>query len=147
MPRRLLKPNRLGYRGAILLCFGVVFFLTGLPILLSVLHVYNPIDNPATIGLPFWAVGFMVAGVLSVVSAFRRDPALDKLGFAALSAVGWSWVGYCVLLWILRWTVWPHVGTIPWESIVGNAALMTMVWVISGWDEPTEPLNLKRRVP
>lgn len=143
MPRRLLAPNRLGYRGASLLCYGLIFFITGLPLLLGVFVELEPIQHPISIGLPIWAAGFVAAGILAVVSAFRHTPAADKAGFVALNAVGWSWIAFDVLLWLLHWTFFPHIGTVGWGSIIGNVVIMTKIWVDSGWNEPLEPLRLE----
>lgn len=150
MPRRLLAPNRLGYRGASLLMYGLIFFITGLPLLLGVFIDFAPVQQPASIGLPVWAGGFVVSGILAILSAFRRTPQADKIGFTSLSAVGWSWVAYGVLLQLVHWAVlifnwhWlPHIGTVGWGSIIANSVIMTKVWIDSGWNEPTVPLNLE----
>lgn len=123
--------------------YGLLFFADGLPLLLSVGKI-EPVNAPGTIGIGFWAVGFVVAGVIACVTAFKRSPAADKAGFRALFAVGVAWTlfvfGFQIAhIWLSR------LPTVGWSGIVVDAALMTKIWIDSGWNEPTEPLGLAEK--
>lgn len=85
MPRRLLKPNRLGYRGASLLAYGLIFFITGLPLLLGIFNI-KPIAHPASIGIPIWAGGFVAAGNLAM--SFAQNT-LDAAAATIVRANSW----------------------------------------------------------
>lgn len=150
MPRRLLKPNRLGYRGGSLILLGLIFLNSGLPLLLG-LNRFEPFEHPMSFGIPVWAAGFTLAGLWAITTGFIHKPKLKKIAFQILSAVGNSWVAFTLLLQFAHYAhlVWPHTvpnfPTVGWLNIFENTVVMTLVWLISGWDEPIEPLNLAER--
>lgn len=128
--------KRIGRRGAALLVFGVIYFLSGFPLLVETprqeIHVYE---------LRIWALLFVASAVVAMVSAFRKHARSDRLGFVGLLTVGWLWTVYCVfssILHIFNPGFFPNL----WGQSIEVAALMVLVMVCSGWPEPFEPVNL-----
>lgn len=143
-PRRLLE-ERIGYRGASLLMYGLIFFFDGAPLLLDIPDTH-PVDHPVSIGIPIWAAGFVAAGLIAIISAFRRSSLIDKIALGALMAVGCSWVTFCIILQVWHWFA-TRVPTLGWMTIIVDIVIMTKIWIDSGWDEPVEPLGLADRLP
>lgn len=133
---RAWPTKQLGRRGASLLVWGLIWLLSGLPLLFA--------SPPGTIHiaeLRLWAIGFVGAGALSIIAAFRRTPRADRFGFLALSLVVTLWVVYVLTTWVLHITVGGVYSLGPISAIV-NILLLVKVNIDAGWSEPTEPLVL-----
>lgn len=136
LTRRQRLAKRVGRRGAALLVFGVLYVLSGLPLLAQPAHIPVHIFE-----LRGWALAFVASGVVAWMSAFRQHAKADKLGFVGLLLVGWLWTVYCVfssILHVLNPVFFPNL----WGESIQVAVLMCLVMVCSGWPEPTEPADL-----
>lgn len=141
MPRRIARQlsRRLGRRGAILLCYGVVWSLIG----------YGQIvfPQPDTRGLtlllyamPLWGWGclWVASGLTAIVCAWLPQGP-DTPGFVALFVIVLPWVGSYLVAW------WPlDLFDRGWIAALVWGAIATPLCVVAGWGEPPRP---KREEP
>ena len=141
MPRRVVRRlgRQLGRRGAILLCYGIVWSLIG----------YGQIafPQPDLRGLtlllyvmPLWGWGclWVASGLTAIVFAFLPQGP-DTPGFVALFIIVIPWVGSYLAAW------WP-LGMFDrgWIAAVVWSAIAAPLCVVVGWGEPARP---KREEP
>lgn len=127
----------LGRRGAILLCYGIVWSIIG----------YGQITSPAPdlrglrlllqmMPLDAWGWLWVVSGLIAVVSAWLPQ-GKDWLGFLALPLMVLPWAVSYLLAWI--------IGDFPrgWVATVVWGAIAAPVLVVAGWREPPRPKRLE----
>lgn len=139
MPRRIVRrlSKQLGRRGAILLCYGVVWAIIG----------YGQITAPAPdlrglrlllqmMPLDVWGWIWVVSGLIAIVSAWL-PPEKDWPGFLALPLMVLPWTVSYLLAWIL--------GDYPrgWLASVVWGAIAAPVLVVAGWREPPRPKRVE----
>jgi di/tricarboxylate transporter len=139
VPRRIIRrlSKRLGRRGAILLCYGVVWAIIG----------YGQITAPAPdlrglrlllqmMPLYAWGWIWVVSGLIAIVSAWL-PPEKDWPGFLALPLMVLPWTVSYLLAWIL--------GDYPrgWLAAVVWGAIAAPVLVVAGWREPPRPKRVE----
>ena len=132
MPRRVARRlgRALGRRGAILLCYGVVWAIIG----------YGQITAPApdlrglrlllqTMPLDVWGWLWVASGVIAIASAWLPQ-GRDWPGFLALPLMVLPWMVSYLLAWI--------IGDFPrgWVATVVWGAIAAPVLVVAGWQEP-----------
>lgn len=126
--RRLAQ--RLGRRGAILLCYGAVWFLYGYAQVAS-----PPPDQrglqPLLELMPLAAWGWLwvAAGVVAMVAAWLPQ-GKDWPAYPALQLVVLPWMGCYLATWIM--------GEFPrgWIAAAVWGLISVPVWVTAGWPEP-----------
>lgn len=134
--RRLAQ--RLGRRGAFLLCFGTVWALIG----------YGQITAPQAdkrglhllldrVPLDVWGWLWITAGLVAVVSAFLRQGS-DRFGFFALTLIVMPWIISYLVAWLQG--IFPR----GWVVSALYGALAIGIVVVAGWGEPPRP---KREEP
>lgn len=128
--------RRLGRRGASLLIYGAMWFISGLPLL-----VVTPPGLIHIAELRLWAAGFVGSGALAILAAFRRSPRADRFGFLSLTLVVTLWVVYVLTTWVLHITVGGVYGVGPISAVV-DILLLVKVNIDAGWSEPIEPTVL-----
>lgn len=122
--------RRLGRRGAILTCYGLVWLLYGYGQLvmpqpdqrgLSLMLQRIPLD--------VWGVAWIVAGVIAVVCAWA-PPGRDAAGFVSLVLIVVPWAAGYLASWLL--------GDYPrgWIAAAVWTAIAVPVLVVLGWPEP-----------
>ena len=127
----------LGRRGAILLCYGIVWAIIG----------YGQITSPApdlrglrlllqTMPLDAWGWIWVASGLIAVVSAWLPQ-GRDWPGFLALPLMVLPWMVSYLLAWI--------IGDFPrgWVATVVWGAIAAPVLVVAGWREPPRPKRLE----
>lgn len=139
MPRRIARraSRLLGRRGAILLCYGIVWAIVG----------YGQITSPAPdlrglrlllqmMPLAVWGWIWVASGLVAIVSAWM-PPERDWPGFLALPLMVLPWSVSYLLAWI--------VGDYPrgWLASVVWGAIAAPVLVVAGWREPARPKRLE----
>lgn len=139
MPRRVARrlSRMLGRRGAILLCYGVVWAIIG----------YGQITSPAPdlrglrlllqmMPLDVWGCLWVVSGLIAIVSAWLPQ-GRDWPGFLALPLMVLPWTVSYLLAWI--------IGDFPrgWVAAVVWGAIAAPVLVVAGWREPPRPKRLE----
>ncbi|MFI6560411.1 hypothetical protein [Streptomyces sp. NPDC050534] len=139
MPRRVVRRLgvALGRRGAILLCYGIVWAIIG----------YGQITSPAPdlrglrlllqmMPLDVWGWIWVASGLIAIVSAWL-PPERDWPGFLALPLMVLPWTVSYLLAWIL--------GDYPrgWLASVVWGAIAAPVLVVAGWREPARPKRLE----
>lgn len=139
MPRRIVRRLgiQLGRRGAILLCYGVVWAIIG----------YGQITSPAPdlrglrlllqmMSLDVWGWLWVASGVIAFVSAWMPQ-GKDWPGFLALPLMVLPWTVSYLLAWI--------IGDFPrgWVAAVVWGAIAAPVLVVAGWREPPRPKRLE----
>ena len=139
MPRRVARRlgRALGRRGAILLCYGVVWAIIG----------YGQITAPQPdlrglrlllqiMPLAAWGWLWVASGLIAVVSAWLPQ-GRDWPGFLALPLMVLPWAASYLLAWIL--------GDFPrgWVAAVVWGAIAAPVLVVAGWREPPRPKRLE----
>jgi len=132
VPRRIVRrlSRQLGRRGAILLCYGVVWSIIG----------YGQITAPQpdlrglrlllqTMPLYVWGWLWVASGLIAIASAFLPQ-GKDWVGFLALPLIVLPWTVSYLLAWI--------VGDFPrgWLAAVVWGAIAAPVLVVAGWGEP-----------
>lgn len=139
MPRRVARrlSRMLGRRGAILLCYGVVWSIIG----------YGQITSPAPdlrglrlllqmMPLDVWGCLWVASGLIAIVSAWLPQ-GRDWPGFLALPLMVLPWTVSYLLAWI--------IGDFPrgWVAAVVWGAIAAPVLVVAGWREPPRPKRLE----
>ena len=139
MPRRVARRlgRALGRRGAILLCYGIVWAIIG----------YGQITSPApdlrglrlllqTMPLDVWGWIWVTSGLIAIVSAWLPQER-DWPGFLALPLMVLPWTVSYLLAWI--------IGDYPrgWLASVVWGAIAAPVLVVAGWREPPRPKRLE----
>lgn len=127
----------LGRRGAILLCYGIVWAIIG----------YGQITSPAPdlrglrlllqmMPLDVWGWIWVASGLIAIVSAWL-PPEKDWPGFLALPLMVLPWAVSYLLAWI--------IGDYPrgWLASVVWGAIAAPVLVVAGWREPPRPKRLE----
>ena len=127
----------LGRRGAILLCYGIVWAIIG----------YGQITSPApdlrglrlllqTMPLDAWGWIWVASGLIAIVSAWLPQ-GRDWPGFLALPLMVLPWMVSYLLAWI--------IGDFPrgWVATVVWGAIAAPVLVVAGWREPPRPKRLE----
>lgn len=127
----------LGRRGAILLCYGVVWSIIG----------YGQITSPAPdlrglrlllqmMPLDVWGCLWVASGLIAIVSAWLPQ-GRDWPGFLALPLMVLPWTVSYLLAWI--------IGDFPrgWVAAVVWGAIAAPVLVVAGWREPPRPKRLE----
>lgn len=127
----------LGRRGAILLCYGIVWAIIG----------YGQITSPApdlrglrlllqTMPLDVWGWIWVASGLIAIVSAWL-PPERDWPGFLALPLMVLPWTVSYLLAWI--------IGDYPrgWLASVVWGAIAAPVLVVAGWREPPRPKRVE----
>lgn len=136
MPERFITTLD-GKRGSFLLLAGVFYVLIGLTYEVvntpsrSAAFLWLPESiTPQVLGL-VWILGGSTAILIAVVS--RSAPQIERVAFAALM--------FCPLLWTVIFMGSTLVGTHPngWLSGIMYSFFASIVWVVSGWDNPTPP--------
>ena len=120
----------LGRRGAILLCYGVVWAIIG----------YGQITAPApdlrglrlllqTMPLDVWGWIWVASGLIAIASAWLPQ-GKDWPGFLALPLMVLPWMTSYLIAWI--------IGDFPrgWVATVVWGAIAAPVLVVAGWGEP-----------
>lgn len=139
MPRRVVRrlSRALGRRGAILLCYGIVWSIIG----------YGQITSPAPdlrglrlllqmMSLDAWGWLWVISGLIAIVSAWLPQ-GKDWPGFLALPLMVLPWAVSYLLSWI--------IGDFPrgWVATVVWGAIAAPVLVVAGWREPPRPKRLE----
>lgn len=139
MPRRVVRRlgRVLGRRGAILLCYGIVWAIIG----------YGQITSPApdlrglrlllqTMPLDAWGWIWVTSGIIAICSAWMPQ-GKDWPGFLALPLMVLPWMVSYLLAWI--------IGDFPrgWVATVVWGAIAAPVLVVAGWREPPRPKRLE----
>jgi len=127
----------LGRRGAILLCYGIVWAIIG----------YGQITSPAPdlrglrlllqmMSLDAWGWLWVISGLIAIVSAWLPQ-GKDWPGFLALPLMVLPWAVSYLLAWI--------IGDFPrgWVATVVWGAIAAPVLVVAGWREPPRPKRLE----
>ena len=127
----------LGRRGAILLCYGIVWAIIG----------YGQITSPAPdlrglrlllqmMSLDAWGWLWVISGLIAIVSAWLPQ-GKDWPGFLALPLMVLPWAVSYLLAWI--------IGDFPrgWVATVVWGAIAAPVLVVAGWREPARPKRLE----
>lgn len=124
----------LGRRGAILLCYGLVWALYGYGQLISPQTDRRGLDLMLRAWpLSVWACLWITAGLIAVVASFLPQ-GRDAPGFVALVVIVIPWMlGY-----LLSW--WP-LGTFSrgWVAAAIWGVIAVPVIVVAGWREPPRP--------
>jgi hypothetical protein len=139
VPRRVVRrlSKQLGRRGAILLCYGVVWAIIG----------YGQITAPAPdlrglrlllqmMSLDVWGCLWVASGLIAIVSAWLPQ-GRDWPGFLALPLMVLPWTVSYLLAWI--------IGDFPrgWVAAVVWGAIAAPVLVVAGWREPPQPKRVE----
>ena len=139
MLRRIARRlgGALGRRGAILLCYGIVWAIIG----------YGQITSPAPdlrglrlllqmMPLDAWGWLWVISGLIAIVSAWLPQ-GKDWPGFLALPLMVLPWAVSYLLAWI--------IGDFPrgWVATVVWGAIAAPVLVVAGWREPPRPKRLE----
>jgi len=135
LARRLARV--LGRRGAILLCYGIVWSIIG----------YGQITSPAPdlrglrlllqmMSLDAWGWLWVISGLIAIASAWLPQ-GKDWPGFLALPLMVLPWAVSYLLAWI--------IGDFPrgWVATVVWGAIAAPVLVVAGWMEPSRPKRLE----
>lgn len=135
MPRRVARrlARMLGRRGAILLCYGVVWAIIG----------YGQITSPAPdlrglrlllqmMPLDVWGCLWVASGLIAIVSAWLPQ-GRDWPGFLALPLMVLPWTVSYLLSWIIGYFPRGWVAAVVWGAIAAP------VLVVAGWREPPRP--------
>ena len=134
------RRERLGRRGASLLVYGLIYFVSGLPLLVTppsyLWHV-----------LPFrvWAAGFVISGATAIAFSSRRTPAGDAVGFMALTIMGTMWA-IRNLIFYGDYLLTGHAGG-DWSLLVQavtTALLVVKINIDAGWSEPHPPVIARK---
>lgn len=132
MPRRVLRrlSRRLGRRGTILSCYGVVWLLIGWG------QIVQPQPDQRGLSLllsraplQVWAWGWIVAGLIALVCAWL-PPGRDAAGFVALVLIVVPWMTSYLASWILG------VYSRGWAAAAVWTAITVPIMVVLGWPEP-----------
>lgn len=132
MPSRICRwpARRLGRRGAILSCYGIVWLLIGWGQLvqpqpdrrgLTLLLSWAP--------LQVWAWGWIAAGLVALVCAWLPS-GRDAPGFCALVVIVVPWMASYLVSWLLG--VYPR----GWAAAAVWTAITVPIMVVLGWPEP-----------
>lgn len=141
MPYRIMSPftqQRIGRRGACLIVFGLVPAMVGLS------YFVQPTSQAGrNRGIPalddiapaeVWAWAWVVLGIVTMLCAFG----------------GWRWIQRGFVIGYLLPLIWGFANLISWmlgELVTGWISAVIylgyslLVTVISGWEEPTGPLD------
>jgi len=135
LARRLSR--MLGRRGAILLCYGIVWAIIG----------YGQITSPAPdlrglrlllqmMPLDVWGWIWVASGLIAIISAWLPQER-DWPGFLALPLMVLPWATSYLLAWV--------IGDFPrgWVAAVVWGAIAAPVLVVAGWREPPRPKRLE----
>jgi len=127
----------LGRRGAILLCYGIVWAIIG----------YGQITSPAPdlrglrlllqmMPLDVWGWIWVASGLIAIISAWLPQER-DWPGFLALPLMVLPWATSYLLAWV--------IGDFPrgWVAAVVWGAIAAPVLVVAGWREPPRPKRLE----
>ena len=127
----------LGRRGAILLCYGIVWAIIG----------YGQITSPApdlrglrlllqTMPLDVWGWIWVASGFIAIACAWLPQ-GRDWPGFLALPLMVLPWMVSYLLAWL--------IGDYPrgWVATVVWGAIAAPVLVVAGWREPPRPKRLE----
>ena len=129
---------RFGRRGASLIIYGLIWFLSGL----SLLILPIPSEIQHVLAIHVWAAVFLVSGVVACLASAFRTPRTDRWGFIALTLSGSLWAAYCATTWVLS-LFNPLIFSPGWVETLTDILLMVKITVDAGWSEPTTPVALK----
>ncbi|MFJ8016256.1 hypothetical protein [Streptomyces sp. NPDC096339] len=122
--------RRLGRRGVILTCYGLVWILYGYG------QLVTPQPDQRGLGLALrlipldtWAWGWITAGAIAVVCAWA-PPGRDAAGFVGLVLIVVPWMASYLTTWLL--------GDYPrgWVAAAIWTVITVPVMVVAGWPEP-----------
>ncbi len=144
MPYRIKSPitrRKIGRRGACLLIFGFVPAMVGASLYVQ---PYGPGNHRRTVPLlakmapdNFWALVWVCLGTLAMACAFGTWRA-TRVGYVLAYSLPFLWAAANFISWAVGWL---PTGWIASFIYLGYCLLVV---IISGWDEPNEPLNLGR---
>lgn len=129
-PAVRLLSSRLGRRGAILSCYGIVWVLYGAA------QIVTPQPDQRGLRLLLdrmpleaWGWCWIVAGIIALVCAWA-PPGLDAAGFVSLVAIVLPWAFSYLATWLL--------GEFPrgWVAAAIWALIAAPVLVVASWPEP-----------
>ncbi|MFE3657290.1 hypothetical protein [Streptomyces sp. NPDC059165] len=129
--------RQLGRRGAILLCYGLVWALYGYG------QIVQPQEDPRGLRpllelapAAAWGWCWVAAGLVAIVSAFMREGA-DWPGFLALPVVVLPWCVSYLAAWVLGQFDRGWIGALVWGAIA------VPVLVVAGWRETPRPKRIE----
>ena len=128
----------LGRRGAILLCYGLVWAAIGYGQIAYPqpdLRGLTPLLQAAP--LYVWGWAWVTAGLIAVISAWLPQ-GRDWPGFLSLPAIVLPWM----LSYLASW--WPlHVFDRGWIAALVWGLIAFPVLVVAGWGEPARPKRIE----
>jgi hypothetical protein len=142
MPYRIKSPvthRKIGRRGACLLIFGFVPAMIGASLFVQPHDRHGQSRIVPVLGhiapAGFWAVLWVVLGVGAMVCSFFGWRAM-RIGYTLAYALPLIWGAADFVSWAL--------GELPvgWVASFIYLGYSLLVVIVSGWDEPNEPLNL-----
>lgn len=128
-----MLPRSLGYRGSILLLFGIVWLVVGLGTYTAP-KVEGLIisDIPPLVKATGWVLTGVYAVGVGLVSRWRDD----STGFVALYVMPAVWTFLYLVSWFDSWNGGGYAR--GWVSAVVYFAVMGVVMICAGWPEPIE---------
>lgn len=126
--RRLKR--RLGRRGTILTCYGLVWILYGFGQLITPQPDQRGLKLALSlVPLEGWGWAWIVAGAIALACAWA-PPGRDAVGFVSLVLIVMPWTATYLAAWLL--------GDYPrgWVAAAIWTALVVPVLVVAGWPEP-----------
>lgn len=126
--RRLKR--RLGRRGTILSCYGIVWLLVGWGQIVQPQPDQRGLQVALSLmPLTAWAWCWIIAGLIALVSAWA-PPGRDAAGFVALVLIVVPWMATYLASWMLGY--YPR----GWAAAAVWAAITVPIMVVLGWAEP-----------
>lgn len=131
-------PNILGYRGSVLLVWGVIWSLIGVGKLLSPVSAVDHLLITGYIPAPIRAGVWLITGLIAMVCAFRTRASGDAAGWISLYVMPSVLAVAYMIAWLQ--SLLYDVGGIPlgWLGAAVYVALAAIVAICAGWPEPAD---------
>lgn len=117
---------RIGHRGAVLMCLGILDIIYGC----SIITVGGATGLAKQISLwlpyPWWGFVWVGVGIFLIIGAFHRH---DRWHFGVATAIKFVWAGFWILAWHFDGYQRGWVSSLIWISFA------VLVMVVSSWPE------------